>query len=72
MERYRCLRECAEGTAPCTDSQMKIRLNAPVYKIVYEAGSEDMVRHEWGHDEEEMRIRARRRDEERRRCQWLR
>jgi hypothetical protein len=67
-----CLRKNEEGTAPSVDDHMKIRISAPAYKIVYEAGSEDMVRHEWGHEEEEMRARARQRDEERKRSIWLR
>jgi hypothetical protein len=77
LERFRadaiisCLRN-EEGTAPSVDDHMKIRLTAPAYKMVYEAGSEDIVRHEWGQDGEEMRVRARQRDEERRRSHWLR
>jgi len=67
-----CLRKNEEGTAPSVDDHMKIRISAPAYKIVYEAGSEDMVRHEWGQEEEEMRARARQRDEERKRSIWLR
>ncbi len=50
---------------------MKIRLDAPTYKLVYEAGSEDMIIHDWGQDEEEMRARARQREEERRRSPFL-
>jgi len=44
----------------------------PSYKLVYEAGSEDLVLHDWGKEGEEMQVRARLRDEERRRSQWVR
>ncbi|KAF8910078.1 hypothetical protein CPB84DRAFT_1673093 [Gymnopilus junonius] len=67
----RCLRVAEEGTAPLWEEGMKIRVSFPAYKLVYEEGSEDMVWHDWGKEQGDMVSRARLREEERRRCQWL-
>ncbi|KAF9531885.1 hypothetical protein CPB83DRAFT_760648 [Crepidotus variabilis] len=68
----RCVRMAEEGTAPLVKDRMRIRICLPTYKLMYEAGSEDFIVHDWGKDEEDMSVRARKREEERRRHHWLR
>lgn len=64
---YRNVRVAAEGTAPLVEDHMKVRINIPSYKLVYEEGCEDLVWYRWDKDTEEMQNRARLREEERRR-----
>lgn len=65
----RCVRT-SEGIASIGEDNMRIRIHPPTYKLVYEAGSEDFIWHDWDNDEE-MIVRARLRDEERRRSHWI-
>ena len=55
-----------EGTAFVKDERTQIRISFPSYKLVYEAGCEDMILGTSG-----MREQAERREEERRRSRWL-
>jgi paired amphipathic helix protein Sin3a len=51
---------------------MRVRISLPLYKLVYESGSEDFVCDVRSRDEEDMlRERARERGEERRKSRWL-
>ncbi|KAF9015729.1 hypothetical protein BDQ17DRAFT_1341548 [Cyathus striatus] len=66
------LRSGGGGPGGRQDNQMKIRVNLPTYKLVYEDGCEDMVWRGRGRGEErELRDRARARDEERKRSRWI-
>ncbi|KAF8167408.1 hypothetical protein B0H34DRAFT_644805 [Crassisporium funariophilum] len=67
----RCVRVADEGTAPVLEDHMKIRVSVPMYKMVYEGGSEELIWHDWGKQEVGMRERGRIREEERRRSDWV-
>lgn len=63
----------AEGnTAPNRESCLKIRVDLRTYKLVYEAGGEESIWREMDKEEEVIRERARVREEERRKSQWVR
>ena len=58
----------AEGnTVPNQESWMKIRVDLRTYKLVYEAGGQETMWRGADRDEEELRERARMREEERQR-----
>jgi len=67
----RCVRVAEEGTAPSMEGRMRIRVSVPAYKLVYEQGSEEVLVHRWEKEAETMIQRARTREEERRKSQWL-
>ncbi|KAF9567836.1 hypothetical protein CPC08DRAFT_680594 [Agrocybe pediades] len=67
----RCVRVAEEGTAPSIEGRMRIRVSVPAYKLVYERGSEETIVHRWEKEGEDLGERARRREEERRKTQWL-
>ena len=60
---YRCV---DEGTAFVKDERTQIRIGFPSYKLVYEAGCEDVILGTSG-----TREQAERREEERRKSRWL-
>lgn len=68
---FRCGRLAEGNTAPNRESTMKIRVDVRTYKLVYEAGGEDVVWRGVGKEEEVLRERARVREEERRKSQWV-
>lgn len=62
----------AEGnTAPKREDWMKIRVDLRTYKLVYEAGGEETIWRVVDKEEEVLRERARVREEERRKNQWV-
>ncbi|KXN88887.1 Paired amphipathic helix protein pst1 [Leucoagaricus sp. SymC.cos] len=67
----RCMRLAEGNTAPNEESWMKIRVDLRTYKLVYEAGGEEVVWRGTDREEEELRERARVREEERRKSQWV-
>ncbi|KAH9486320.1 Transcriptional regulatory protein SIN3 [Psilocybe cubensis] len=66
----RCVRvgEERRSTASVVEDRIKIRVSYPRYKLVYEAGCEDLVVQR---QSSELRGRARQREEERRKCELL-
>ncbi|TFK41885.1 histone deacetylase complex, SIN3 component [Crucibulum laeve] len=62
----------AEGTASTIDNYMKIRVNLPSYKLVYEDGCEDFILRRRGKEETEvLKECARARQEDRKRSRWI-
>lgn len=68
---YRSVRLGEGNTALGKESPMKIRIDLRTYKLVYEAGSEELVLRGVDKDEEVLQERARVREEERRKSQWI-
>ena len=62
---YRCVNE---NTAFIKDERTKMRVSFPSYKVVYEAGCEDII---FCKTDSRMGEGAEKRDVERRRCGWL-
>jgi paired amphipathic helix protein Sin3a len=63
---YRCVNE---GCAFIKDERVKIRVSFPSYKLVYEAGCEDVI---WGKTNYTgLEEQAEKREQERRRSRWL-
>lgn len=59
-----------ESTASCNETRIRIRLGT--YKLLYEAGTEDVLIQRRSREEEKvLEERVRRRNEERRRCRLL-
>ncbi|PPQ77023.1 hypothetical protein CVT25_014839 [Psilocybe cyanescens] len=56
------------STASFIEDRIKIRVSFPKYKLVYEAGCEDIIVTKGGED---LKARARQREEERRKSHWL-
>jgi len=67
----RCVRVAEGNTASNRESTMKIRVDLRTYKLVYEAGGEEVMLRGAGKEEEVLRERARVREEERRKSQWV-
>jgi len=62
----------AEGnTAPNQESWMKIRVNLQTYKLIYEAGGQETIWRGADREEDVLQDRARAREEERQRSQWV-
>lgn len=68
---HRCMRLAEGNTVPNQESWMKIRVDLRTYKLVYEAGGQETMWRGADRDEEELRERARMREEERQRSPWV-
>ncbi len=71
IDKYRCVRLGEGNRAMGKESCMKIRIDLRTYKVVYEGGSEEVLWRGVDKDEEVLRERARVREDERRKSQWL-
>lgn len=59
-----------DSTASPTTKQMQVRISFPLYKLVYESGSEDLIWRDRSREEEDMLRERARGEEERRRNRW--